>query len=108
MLLRSAELYRRWAASRSAPDEQSELTHVHGIASFRRNVVDRCCAFQFIPGEPAAFERALQRFEKDDREQLAVSKTLQPDLAEQPHILFVVGAAAFQSERDGRCQKVDD
>src|ERR1700691_4126307 len=52
------------------------LPHVDRIPGLRRNVVHCRRPFQFVPGEFAAFERALQRFEKDNREQLPVSEAL--------------------------------
>ena len=69
------------------------------IPVLRRHVVYRCCALQLVPGKLASFERALQGLEQHDRKQLPVGEALQPDLAEQPGIFFVVGAAPFERKR---------
>src|SRR6202049_1050265 len=76
-------------------------TYLQRVFLFGRNVTHSGGAFQFVPGKPLTLYSALYRLEEHNRKQLAISKTLQPDLAEQPGIFTHLRFAAFQCESDG-------
>ena len=69
--------------------------------SFGRNVLNRSSAIQFVPRERTALNSALQSPEKNERKNLPIGETLQPDLTEQPRIFAGFRLAALQSEGDG-------
>src|SRR6202790_98447 len=77
------------------------------VVPFCRHIIYCRRALQFVPGESAALQRSLQSLEEHDRKQLAIGEALQPDLAEQPPVFFVVGTAALQREGNCRSDKVD-
>lgn len=55
-------------------------------------------AIEFVPGEGATLNGALQGAEENERKYLAVGKALQPHLAEQPGVFAGFGLATLQGE----------
>src|SRR5690348_13966911 len=82
--------------------------HLDGIVVGERFVADGSGSFQLVPGEGAAFDGALQRFQQHDREKLAIGEALQPDLAEQPQVFAMLGRATLEGEGDGGSDEVND
>lgn len=65
-------------------------------------------ALQFVPVEGLAVDGALQGFEEDDREDLAVGKALDPDMDEKPEVALAGGVFAPMGEGQGGGGEVDD
>lgn len=64
-------------------------------------------ALQFVPVEGFAVDGALESLEQNNREQLAVGKSLQPYVPEQPAVSLVGGMPAFQAEGHRRSDEID-
>src|SRR5205823_3407885 len=92
---------------RADEDVRRILWDLDRLALFCRPVTHLRGALQLVPGETLALNRALQGLKQHHREQLAISKSLQPNLAEQPNILASFRFAAFECEGDGRSKKIN-
>src|ERR1700743_2177198 len=64
-------------------------------------------AFEFVPVEGFAVDGSFDRFEEDDREQLAVGEALNPDMEEKPAVAFAGRMFAFEGKGESRGCKVD-
>src|SRR5271157_2051190 len=58
-------------------------------------------ALQFVPGESAAFHRALEGLNQHDGKQLPVSEALQPDVSQQQEVAFSAGLLPLQRKGNG-------
>src|SRR5581483_5513040 len=63
-------------------------------------------ALEFIPGERPPIDGTLQGLDQHQREQLPVSKSLQPHLAEEPDIFVAARIVAFQRKGDRRRDEI--
>src|ERR1700676_538356 len=75
--------------------------YLQRVFLFGRNVTHSGGAFQFVPGKPLTLYSALYRLEEHNRKQLAISKTLQPDLTQEPDIFTDLRFPALQCECNG-------
>src|SRR5208282_4072169 len=64
-------------------------------------------ALQFVPGEAAAFHRALEGLYQHDGKQLAIGEALQPDVSQQQEIAFPSGLLPLQGKGNGRGDEVN-
>ena len=84
------------------------LMHLQRLPARPRFVAHSGGSLQLIPRKTLPFDGAFQRFEQNNRKQLAIGKPLQPHLAEQADIFFRLGLAAFQSKGNRRGDEVND
>src|SRR5258705_12559682 len=84
------------------------LGHVHRVASFGGYVIDCGRTLQLVPCKWLALNRAFQGLDQHYGEQLPISETLQPHLAEQPAVFARFGPTTLESKCDRRCQEVND
>lgn len=65
-------------------------------------------ALEFVPGEFLALDGSFDGLKQDDRKDLPVGETLQPNLTEKPSVFAGFGLATLESERNRGGDEIDD
>src|SRR5690348_10081853 len=96
---------RRDSSSASTACWAAELLSRRDLFRMRRELR---CPLDLLPVERPPFQRALDRPEQHDREQLPVREALQPDVEQQPPVSTIRRMPPLQAERQHRRDEVDD